>query len=94
MDVSLHLLSHWLVQHDRRAPHFDFITLIRGYLCKPFYYVIAHLCGCWVSAASLPISSLLTCAVCLCTAELAGINADFWNHQAAEFNGMQASEAT
>ena len=40
--------------------HFDFITLIRGYLCKSFYSVIAHLCGCWVSAASLPISSLLS----------------------------------
>jgi hypothetical protein len=24
----------------------------------------------------------------------AEFNADFWNHQAAEFNGMQASEAT
>ena len=85
-------LSSWRVLTI--ANHFDFITLIRGYLCKSFYSVIAHLCGCWVSAASLPISSLLTCAVCLCTAELAGINADFWNHQAAEFNGMQASEAT
>ena len=79
--------------------HFDFITLIRGYLCKSFYYsmyiyVTVPSRGCLVSAASLPISSLLTCAVCLCAAELARINVGFENHQVAEFNGMQASEAT
>jgi hypothetical protein len=42
-------LSHIKRAHLRRGLpfHFDFITLIRGYLCKSFYYV--HICDCAIS---------------------------------------------